>query len=509
MTDEHPVFSGTPTYGIPDYNYHDYILAHDHTGYALAEVGSDSFELTTPYATAHITIWDEEIVEFSITNTATGQNVYYLHFPLNDQARAEALFDELVAALLEQQSHRNVNVLLSCTSGWTTTLFANKLNRAAKALGLSYSFEAVPAGDLYEQGMAHDVVLLAPQLSYLYERARDVLNEKPVILIPTHLFATEDVTGCINLVREALADKGHNHEKDDADAPADARCACDIPLRVLSVLMRQTAYQMELAWQVTYGGRVLRENSMIKRGSVHKLLYGGKQENSRPHVTRDDLADLIASVLRTEPAGTKPDAIAIAMIGAVYQGVVRLNGSDFGGVNLEEDIQGRFGIPTVVANNVNAAALGWYNQQDTYQTIVFHSQSRGLVVGGQGLIIDGHLHEGMRSLAGEIQFFLPELPSPDAQLWTYQHRVWDPDRIARMLGQVFAADVGTIAPEAICVRSLLTPDMGPIRDEMLKYLPEEAMPKLIYIPHFTPYVYAGLLTMAQQRVRGVSKGGRS
>ena len=493
-----PVFSGNPDYGIPDFNYHDYICAHDHEGYELVDKGKDSLTLETTYATGAVTIWDEEIVEFSIANKATGENVYYLHFPLNDRDRAVSLFDEFVAALIDQQNHRTVNVLLSCTSGWTTTLFANKLNRAAKTLSLDYSFEAVPVGDLYEQGMAHDVVLLAPQVNYLYEQARNALPEKPVIQIPTNLFATEDAGACIQLVRDALERQDTLKKEEERERP----CSCKpIPLRILCILMRQTAIRVELAWQLTDGEEVVRKGTVTKKNGTLKLYhYDGKRSRDRSVITPADFADLIGSVLCTEPEDAKLDAIAVAMIGSVCKGVVGLPNSEFDGLNLEDYIGSRFHIPTVVSNNVNAAALGWYEQQDTYQTIVFHSQSRGIVVGGQGLIIDGHLHEGRKSDAGEIQRFLAELPSPDAQLWHYEHRVWDPTRIVQMLAQVFAVDIGTIAPEVICVRSRLTPDMDQIKQELLKYVPEEAIPDLIYVPNFSPYVYAGLIAMAQDHL---------
>ena len=493
-----PVFSGNPGYGIPDFNYHDYIVGHDHEGYELVDKGKDSLTLETPYATGTVTIWDEEIVEFSITNKATDENVYYLHFPLNDRDRATSLYDEFVAALIDQQNHRTVNVLLSCTSGWTTTLFANKLNRAAKTLSLDYSFEAVPVGDLYEQGMAHDVVLLAPQVNYLYEQARNALPEKPVIQIPTNLFATEDAGACIQLVRDALEQQDTLRKKEEQQKP----CACKpLPLRILCILVRQTAIRVELVWQLSDGGEVVRKGDVTKKYGTMKLYrHGNPREKNRSVITPADFTDLIGSVLCIEPEDTKIDAIAVAMVGSVYKGVVSLPNSEFDGLNLEEYISSRFHIPAIVSNNVNAAALGWYEQQSDYQTIVFHSQSRGIVVGGQGLIIDGHLHEGRNSDAGEIQRFLAELPSPDAQLWHYGHRVWDPTRIVQMLAQVFAVDIGTIAPEAICVRSRLTPDMEAIRKELLNYVPEEAIPDLIYVPNFTPYVYGGLISMAQKRL---------
>lgn len=493
-----PVFSGTPDYGIPDYDYRAFILTHDHTGYEVSQPEHDRIVLETPYATAEVTIWDDEIVEFAIVNKATGERVYYLHFPLNDRERAESLYEELVAALLDQENHCAVNILLSCTSGWTTTLFANKLNRVAKTLSLDYTFEAVPVGDLYEQGMAHDVVLLAPQVNYLYDQARNALPEKPIIQIPTNIFATEDAVACIQLVRDALEEHDTLKKQEEREEPHSCK---PVPLRILCILARQTAIRVELVWQLSDDGEVVRKGAVTKRNGTLKLYRNDKRRNPNSSViTPADFTDLIGSVLCTNPEGRQIDAIGIAMIGSVYKGVVSLPNSDFDGLNLEEYVFDRFHIPTVVSNNVNAAALGWYEQQDTYQTIVFHSQSRGIVVGGQGYIIDGHLHEGRHAGAGEIQRFLAELPSPDAQLWHYDHRVWDPKRIAQMLAQVFAVDIGTIAPEVICVRSRLTPNMDAIRKELLNYVPEEAIPDLVYIPTFSPYVYSGLTKMAQDRL---------
>jgi hypothetical protein len=209
-------------------------------------------------------------------------------------------------------------------------------------------------------------------------------------------------------------------------------------------------------------------------------------------------------VVATADFATRIEAIAVAVVGSVEGGTVHLANTKIDHVNIEKEITRRYGKPCVVSNNVNSAALGWYSQQDKYQTVVFHSQSYGLAIGGQGIVVNGELHTGLHSFAGELQNFYPAIgmknlfPAPG-----YVARLYDPAELVELLAKVFSVDIGILAPEVICLRCRSTPDMEVIRQALDRYVPREDQPELIYIPHFTDYIYIGLYVMAVRKLRNL------
>lgn len=66
---------------------------------------------------------------------------------------------------------------------------------------LDYQFSAVSYDRLFEKGFESDVILLAPQIGYLYNKAREILRNKKVILIPPKIFGTYDAFGVIDLIK--------------------------------------------------------------------------------------------------------------------------------------------------------------------------------------------------------------------------------------------------------------------------------------------------------------------
>ena len=81
-----------------------------------------------------------EIAELRITRRADGETVFFLHFMMDDIDRAQELFGEMREALAELSVSKRAKVLLCCTCGLTTTMFANSMNEVARAFSLDYDF---------------------------------------------------------------------------------------------------------------------------------------------------------------------------------------------------------------------------------------------------------------------------------------------------------------------------------------------------------------------------------
>jgi len=73
---------------------------------------------------------------------------------------------------------------------------------------------------------------------------------------------------------------------------------------------------------------------------------------------------------------------------------------------LKQKLFQEFGVPVVVDNDVNLAALGelWFGEDQDARNLVFITIGNGI---GAGLILDGALYRSKNSYAGEIGYFLP------------------------------------------------------------------------------------------------------
>lgn len=148
----------------------EYIISFSH------EKG-DHIIVDTEYArgtTSFYLLENFVVVEMSVVNKHTSEAVFYLHFELKDLEHAQELFQEMVSAVLKQKVTSTRRILLCCSSAITTSFFKEKLNNAAKLLRLNVTFDAVSYNNLFVESYDCDVILLAPQIAYDYEKIREV-----------------------------------------------------------------------------------------------------------------------------------------------------------------------------------------------------------------------------------------------------------------------------------------------------------------------------------------------
>jgi PTS system cellobiose-specific IIB component len=76
-----------------------------------------------------------------------------------------------------------VNILLVCTTGVSTGMLVKNMRTAAERRNLDVQISAVPEFQLSENAGFADVVLLGPQVRYLQEKIRDLVQDRPVQII--------------------------------------------------------------------------------------------------------------------------------------------------------------------------------------------------------------------------------------------------------------------------------------------------------------------------------------
>ena len=446
---------------------------------AIVTDAGDSIKISTSYAAGEVNFHDLDvfIIEMILTNLADGENKFYLHFELKDLAYAQELFGEMVETLAELKNHQSVKILLSCTGGLTTSFFAQKLNEAAELLSLDFKFDAVPFHKLYNVGFDYSVILLAPQIAYQYESAAEILHDKLVLKIPPKVFASYDSSEMIQFIRAEL-DKWTKTVEQRAIAKVRAGLIKS-DAKILSIAVMPFGRYTRIAYRIYEKGAPILDETVIK---------------GRLNILRD-LQDILDTVShRAVPY----DTVGIAISGIANAGHLQFNFYGDVDLNLQEILEQKYGVPVVITNNVNAAVLGYYAQQDKYENILFLSRPRNFLASGLGLVINGRMILGAHNIAGEVKFLSREfLTDEDMENWEkYQNIDWS--KVPEIIARELRAGISVVDPELICIRSEMTPYLRTIRDRLKVYIPEEYLPEFVYVrdEEMAEYVLLGQMILS-------------
>ena len=83
------------------------------------------------------------------------------------------------------------------------------MNEAAKLLFFHYEASAIGYNELFNIGSEYDIILLAPQISFMHAKVQEILKDQIVLKIPPQVFAKYDVGKMISIIQEAM----NNHNK--------------------------------------------------------------------------------------------------------------------------------------------------------------------------------------------------------------------------------------------------------------------------------------------------------
>ncbi|MDO5709494.1 MAG: ROK family protein [Coriobacteriales bacterium] len=469
-------------------DFRAFVLSQDIPGCTINKLDDDRIILDTTDAKGFVNFYRfegmPEIVELRVVDAdCPDDTTFFLHFELDDETRAEELFQEMRQVLQERDLYDTTRILLCCTAGLTTTLFASRLAEAAKTLSLDYSFEALPLAQAKEEGGSYDAVLLAPQVGYQRKAVTEAFPDAAVVEIPAKIFAAYDAGAALKLVMHLLSDHTIFPIENSGDLKVVRDMKKDATIMVITVVNRPRS-----SWT---GWRIYVKDEVVAYGSVTK-----------PQHDLRDIEDLLATLhLR----GWRPqdlDAIGIAVPGVVNQGTVAERGHGITDYQLGRTLSKRYGTKVFVDNNANAAAVGCYVSQDNYDSLVLHTQQTGYMVAGQGIVVDGHLVKGRRNFAGELTPLFRAIndqygPQSNDDL------AWTSEGMRSLVAPILAADVSLVAPDAIYVAVDLLDDMNALREEMKRYFPDELeqyIPDLVRVTDYRERIALGELALCLQKL---------
>ncbi|MCD7951037.1 MAG: hypothetical protein LUG12_12385 [Erysipelotrichaceae bacterium] len=161
---------------------------------------------------ATIDFHQNNILELSINDNDTDEKIYYLHFEMknikNTVNHIQTFLSYFKNPHKEEQQlindSRDMNILLSCSAGITTSYFASLMNDALMKLKHNIHVDAINYMELDKVIDQYDVVLLAPQIAYQYNELKKKYGNKVMIIDDTD-FATYDVKSVLNKVLDNYA----------------------------------------------------------------------------------------------------------------------------------------------------------------------------------------------------------------------------------------------------------------------------------------------------------------
>lgn len=467
-------------------SFRNWILQQEVKGFVAAATDDDHIRFEGESALAEVNFYamDDapEIVELRIEETRTGETTFFLHFELEEETRARQLALEMLDALADQGSGQAMRVLLTCTTGMTTSMFAAKMNEVAKLLSVGYEFSALPIGQAVAEASAYAAVLLAPQVGHRRSEVADAASGAPVIPLPARLFASYDAGAAVRLVVDALSG---DSSKADHELLRPKR---DLKLAGRSVMLLSVINGTEPrcgARSTSIGYRVLKDGEIVLEGEAQKRDFGYR-----------DVEDVLAAAALLGADVHALDAIAVSVPGTVIDGVVSMPNNGLDDYDLQGHIAERYGVPVVVENNARAAAIGCYVSQDRYDSVAFHTQRTGAWVGGQGNVVHGRALRGLASQSGELVPIARRRYDRDEAA----EMAWSPEGMRRIVADYLVDNVCMLAPQAVYVACELVDDMDALRGELAADLPERAIPELVAVDDYRERSYLGVLALGMQEI---------
>lgn len=451
------------------FDFKAWVLEHNGDDYDIKLENDDNIKLLTEYGEASIqfTQIDEgTIVEFSIVSKKDDSVKFYLHFELNDEDHAKQLYDEMVETLINLKNEKTLKVLLSCSAGLTTSMFAENLNSMVEMLGLDYHFNAVSYLSIYEEVDQYDVVLIAPQIGYMLNRLKESLPEKLVLQIPTAVFASYDALSTIKFIQNEL-ESFHTNKKEEKTEKS-SHCI-EYTKRILSIVISLNKAQAKIFYRLKEKCEVIDSNLIIK-----------------PSMNIYDLCDIIDTILLKY---SYVDIIGIATPGIISDDN-KLKNLTYKeeAFDIKEEFEKKYNIDVVICNNANAAAIGFSLEHPEYENIVYHSQQFGFGVGGQGIIANKKLILGKNGVAGELKYFIKRMQFSD----NLHKLVLTEQGAVEVVTKALLPTICTMGPEAVAICSPMTPNMDEIKNKLNSFIPEEFLPKFYYIKDASSYMLDGV-----------------
>ena len=159
-----------------------------------------------------ISFFEHSVIELMVEDINTKETIFYLHFEIrNLRMLIEHMrtFFKCLNQFDKQQEKQSIvfnmntqiNILLTCTTGLTTSYYAYLLEDYFQKNHLDITIDAVGYQELERIQNRYDYIFVAPQISYQYINLHERYGDK-VFLIDSYDFATGNIDAVLNNLKE-------------------------------------------------------------------------------------------------------------------------------------------------------------------------------------------------------------------------------------------------------------------------------------------------------------------
>lgn len=129
--------------------------------------------------------------------------IFYLHFRIMNMANTKKFINDFFNQLMYSQLPKRIG--MSCSCGITSSVFVDRIQKLSEMMNLPYQFDVVPINQITDIYMDYDMIILAPQTSYL----EPVLKSKckdgcHIMSIDASIFATSNYQQALLIIQNVL-----------------------------------------------------------------------------------------------------------------------------------------------------------------------------------------------------------------------------------------------------------------------------------------------------------------
>ncbi len=453
--------------------FRQWVLTQTSSGYKLYvnEKDESVIVVETDYCRGEVTFFPMDIIQLSVLNLVSNRHEFYLHFQMHTLEHAMKLFGEMLESVKELTVRPPVKVLLSCTSGLTTGFFAQKLNESAELLSLNYEFTAVSYGNLYHVAGQYDIILLAPQISYIYEKVQKILPDKKIYKIPPKIFATYDVKSVFTDLEPLICPEKVSHRPHVRQLPLKQQLKPHVQVLTIALIRDNDHFLL--------ASRIYNEHNDITFDEV----------SIKPKICMEDVCDICDTAFAIYP---DIQLVGLSMPGIIDEGRITLPTQGFHESNVLDSLSHKYSRKFILSNDANCIAVGYYASQDKYNSVSFLFQPYIGSTGGVGSIHNGQLIEGYKHVAGEIQYLPIIMGSQDPSLRM------TPEGSLTWVAQSLAAIISILGPEMILLSCKLIVEAKALVHEVGRYIPKQYIPEIIQIDNVKDYMMLGQMILCTE-----------
>lgn len=380
----------------------------------------------------------------------------------------------MIESIIQLSNKPITKVLLSCTGGLTTGFFAQRINKVVQLLDLNLKVDAIGYNQLYEVGNKYDIILLAPQISYLHAKVHDVLKEQTILNIPPQIFAKYDVGKIITLITKTQENKKQveNIETQALSYHLDV----DNHRQILCLIIFKNKERVHITYHLDQNGKTLIKNEIIKN-----------------NISIQDIYDVLDTLILQYP---DIEIIGMAIPGIIHDGLLSSSYiDDIENNDIEKSFSEKYTQKIMMTNDVNAAAVGYYASQKKYQTFMLLFQPISLGAGA-GIIVDGKLMSGAHNFAGEVLYLPLSLSQDKSELNS------TPEGALELVSKTILSSMCIVDPQAIILFSDLITNTGELEKELEKFVPKAFVPEIVKIEDVLKYILLGQMVLCTQWKEG-------